>query len=376
MRDDMAEGRIGVIMAGGIGERFWPVSRPDRPKQLLPLGPGHRTLLEDTVHRLDGVIADELMLIVTGRPLRQPIIDSPVSLPQAQVIAEPARRNTMGAVAWASAWAMGRLGCDEECVLAFIPADQFVGDLESFRTAIELALCAAERHDALVTVGLRPTRPETGYGYIEVDEDRPLPLDGPGAEDRLWAVTRFREKPNAETAEDFFRSGQFWWNGGMFFWRLSTFFAELERADEKLAELIRGMAGALAGGDEAGAEELFGELPAISVDYALLEHARNVAVVRGDFPWDDLGSWDAWWRVGDRDERGNATHGGPLLIDCADCAVYGQLEVPVAVVGMDGVVVVAGEDGVLVTPVERAQQVRDVVRELRERGGGRGESEG
>ena len=368
--EDAGTTRIGVIMAGGIGERFWPVSRPDRPKQLLPLGPSSRTLLEDTVHRLGDLVDRKRLMVVTSRILREPIIDAGIPLDDDQIIAEPMKRNTLGAVAWATALALGRNGLSpEDATLAFIPADQYVGDIETFRADLGTALAAAEQLDALVTIGIEPTRPETGYGYIEV-EDRIVEAPGvPGAKERLRPVERFREKPNAETAEEFFASGRFLWNGGMFLWRVSTFMAELEHADPEIADIVRRMTQAVSDGDEAGAERLFAELPNLSVDYALMEHSRRVLVVRAGFPWDDVGAWDAWRRVTDCDEQGNAMHGRPLLIDCDDCSVYnepGQEQMFVAVVGMERVIVAVAEDGLLVAPLDRAQQVREVVRRLKQ----------
>jgi mannose-1-phosphate guanylyltransferase len=371
--------RIGVIMAGGVGTRFWPVSRPDRPKQLLPLGPSSRTLLEDTVYRLGDLCDRRRMMVVTSRRLREPIIDAAIPLDDDQIVAEPMKRNTLGAVAWATAQALGRNGlAPEEATLAIIPADQYVGDIETFRADLRTGLAAAEQFDALVTVGIEPTRPETGYGYIELS-DEPLEAPGvPGAEARLRVVERFREKPNAETAEEFFASGRFLWNGGMFLWRVSTFMSELEHADPEIADLVRSMTAAVTAGEDEEAERRFAELPDLSIDYALMEHAREVLVVRAGFPWDDVGAWDAWRRVADCDAQGNATHGRPLLIDCKDCSVYnepGQDEMFVAVVGMEQVIVAVTDDGLLVAPLDRAQQVREVVRRLndeRARGGSEG----
>jgi len=362
--------RIGVIMAGGVGERFWPVSRPTRPKQLLPLGPSSRTLLEDTVYRLGDLVDRERLMVVTGRPLRAPIIAAGLPLEDEQIVAEPMKRNTLGAVAWATAQALGRNGlAPEDATLAIIPADQHVGDVEAFRADLGTALAAAEQLDALVTIGITPTRPETGYGYIEV-EDKSIEVSGvPQAKEKLRPVVRFREKPDAETAEEFFASGRFLWNGGMFVWRVSTFMAELEHADPEIAEIVRRMTAAVAKGDDDEAERLFAELPDLSIDYALMEHARRVVVVRAGFPWDDVGAWDAWRRVTNCDERGNATQGDPLLIDCDDCSVFnepGQDEMFVAVVGMQNVIVAVTDDGLLVAPMERAQQVREVVRRQKE----------
>lgn len=377
--EDAATTRIGVIMAGGIGERFWPVSRPDRPKQLLPLGPSNRSLLEDTVHRLGDLVARERLMVVTSRALREPVIDSGIPIDDEQVLAEPMKRNTLGAVAWATAQALGRDGLSPDRVtLAIIPADQYVGDTATFRADLGTGLAAAEQLDALITIGIEPTRPETGYGYIEVADEIIEAPGVPAAKEKLRPVERFREKPNAETAEEFFASGRFLWNGGMFLWRVSTFMNELDRADPDIAEVVRRMISAVADGDNAEAERLFGELPNLSIDYALMEHARRVLVVRAGFPWDDVGAWDAWRRVTDCDERGNAVHGRPLLIDCDDCSVYnepGQDAMFVAVIGMQRVIVAVTDDGLLVAPLDRAQQVREVVKQMREqhtRGGSEG----
>jgi len=362
--------RIAVIMAGGAGERFWPISRPYRPKQLLPLGPGGRTLLADTVRRVHGLVDDDCMLVVTGRELREPIIASDMPVFADQVIAEPARRNTMGAIAWVTAWALGRMGvAAEDATMAVIPADHHVGDMDAFRDDVELAMAAAEELGALVTVGAPPTRPEVGYGYIEMAPGSVRLRGRPDGDGRLRAVVRFREKPDFETAAEFLRSGRFLWNTGMFFWRIASFLEELAQANAEIAATVREIADALAADERAAAEQLFATLPEISVDYALMERARRVMVVRAGFPWDDLGAWDAWRRVEAGDAVGNVTHGDPLLIDCRGCAVYDEMGSdgpPIAVIGLDSVVVAVGRDGILVAPLSRAQQVREVAERLRE----------
>ncbi len=370
MHDGAGTIRIGAIMAGGIGERFWPVSRPDRPKQLLPLGPTDSTLLADTAERFNGMIPVDRLLVVTSRALRAPIIASGLGVPDEQIIAEPAKRNTLGAIAWVTAHAMGRMDLPpENTTMAVMSSDQYVGDVAAFQQDIAVAFAAADELDALVNIGIEPTRPETGYGYVEVEETPDDILPGMDGTDRLHRVVSIREKPDAATAERFFRSGRYLWNAGMFFWRISTFMRELEAAQPEIAELVREMTAALADDDDATAESLFAKLPEISIDYALMEHAQNVMLVRASFPWDDVGAWDAWRRVVERDERGNATHGEPLLIDCDDCAVYnesGQDQMFVAVVGMERVIVAVTPDGLLVAPLDEAQKVREVVRRLRE----------
>lgn len=364
--------RIGAIMAGGTGERFWPVSRADRPKQLLPLGPSNRTLLEDTVLRFDTVIPSERLLVVTSGTLREPIAASDVPLEDRQILAEPAKRNTLGAIAWLTAQVTGGMGLPpESTTLGIVSADQYVGDVEALRGNLSLAFSAAERLNALVIVGIEPSRPETGYGYIEAGESAAELLPEVDGADRLHRVASFREKPDAATAQQFFTSGRYLWNAGMFFWRVSAFMRELQQAQPEIATLVRRMTRAIATGDDAGAKSLFEELPDISIDYALMEGAREVLMVRAGFPWDDVGAWDAWQRVSELDADGNAVSGNPLLIECRQCAVYnepGQDEMAVAVVGMERVIVALGRQGLVVAPLERAQEVRDVVRRLTETG--------
>jgi mannose-1-phosphate guanylyltransferase len=362
--------RFGVIMAGGSGERFWPVSRRDHPKQLLRLTRPDQTMLGEAVDRLSPLIPASHILVATADHLVAPIRAAKVGVPDANVLAEPARRNTSGCLAFAAAWLMAHHGPPESLTMAVVTADHQIGDPDRFRAAVAAALDAAEAQDVLVTQGIVPNRPETGYGYIQA-RDLDSPVSGRGGI-QVFEVAAFHEKPRQDLAEKFVASGDYFWNSGMFFWRISAFLAELDHARPALSQATRAMAGALRARDSEKAAAIFESLEDLSIDYALMEKARRVLVVRADFPWDDVGAWNSLDRTRPHDAQGNVAEGSPVLIDTTNSIVYnaaGPEAVAVSVVGMDNVVVVVSADGVLVIPKDRAQDVRLAVAELKKRGG-------
>ncbi|MEX2016096.1 MAG: sugar phosphate nucleotidyltransferase, partial [Candidatus Hydrogenedentales bacterium] len=253
--------------------------------------------------------------------------------------------------------------------MAVVTADPPIGPPERFREAVELALETAENEELLVTHGIVPDRPETGYGYIQAaDLENPLAKrDGL----QVFRVKAFHEKPNRDKAYDFVSSGDYYWNSGMFFWRLDVFLRELETAREAMAGAVHTMVTAINGNDKGTVNRTFEELDNISIDYALMEHAKHVAVVRADYSWDDVGAWTSLDRTRDHDAQGNVVHGQPVLMDCRDCIVFndaGSDTMAVTVVGVEDMVVVVSADGVLVIPKDRAQDVRLAVAELKARG--------
>ncbi len=362
--------RFGVIMAGGSGERFWPVSRRDRPKQLLRLTRPDQTMLGEAVERLSPLIPPDRILIVTAAHLVAPIRAAKVGVPDANVLAEPCKRNTSGCLTYAAAHLIAQRGEPEALTMAVVTADHLIGDPDRFRATADLSLSVAEERDALVTQGIVPDRPETGYGYIEVrDAGEPLLERGGIA---AFDVASFQEKPTQDIARKFLDSGRYFWNSGMFFWRVSTFLSELDRAQPELAKKTRAMASALKSENTVQAASIFETLDNISIDYALLERAKRVVVVRADYAWDDVGAWTSLDRTRPHDADGNIAEGGPVLVDTRNSIVYndaGPDAIAVSVVGMDNVVVVVSRDGVLVTPKDRAQDVRKAVEELKRRGG-------
>lgn len=368
----MRDNRIGVVMAGGSGERFWPVSRTSRAKQLLKLASDEETLLGEAVTRLRLLVPPEKILIVTSEALQGVIREAETGAPPENVLAEPCKRNTSGALACVAAYCLHRYGEQaSELTMAVVPADSYIGDDERFCQAATAAMETVERDAVLAVFGFPPTRPETGYGYLEVAENAPLWGSSTPALP-IYRVIRFHEKPDLSTAESYVASGRFFWNSGLFFWKLSTFLEELEHARPPLARAISEMAACMTRNDSQGVRRLFEDIEDLSIDYALMEHARQVVMVRADFPWDDVSAWDALARIRPTDENGNVVIGDHILVDASDCLVYGDPESKqklVAVLGVKGLAVVVSDDAVLVCPKEHAQEVRRVVAEIKARDG-------
>ena len=339
-----------AIMAGGIGSRFWPASRPDRPKQLLSFGPGARTLLREAVNRGATIAGRNRTLIVTSKSLQDPVCAHIDLLPLENILAEPAKRNTLGAILYTTAAVLAMNDGGGDPVIGILPADHHIGTPAVFAEDVSRAIEIARDSDALVTIGIPPTRPETGYGYIETVNRN----------DSVTDVASFQEKPDAATARQFLRQGRFLWNSGMFFWRFSTFMDELRRSNPEIAETAEKLFHAYAGGDAEAICSLFAELPDISIDYALMEQAKNVKVVTANFEWDDLGSWDSLPRVREVDENGNVLVGSVVVTNCRGCVVYNEQTYPIAVMGLNEMVVAVGQRGILVTPIKQAQNVREL----------------
>jgi len=342
-------------MAGGSGTRFWPRSRARVPKQLLPIL-GGRSMLAETCARIAPVVGRDRVLIVTGRTHARAVRAALPRLPAANVLVEPAGRNTAAAIALA-ALHVARVA--PEAVMVVLPADHAIGDLPVFRADVGLALDVAARTGALVTIGVRPTHPETGYGYI-----RPGAAVA-GARGRVAWVDAFVEKPDRARAERLLAERRALWNAGIFAWRVSSILAEL-RAN--LPAVVRPLEAAVAAGTRRALTAAYRRVPSISIDYGVLERARRVAVVRARFRWSDVGSWAALAALwGGNGEGGNALRGRTVPIDSHGCLVDSPQRL-VALVGVRDLVVIDANDAVLVCRKDRAQDVRLVVEELRRRG--------
>jgi len=362
--------RIAVIMAGGSGERFWPLSRRKRPKQLLRLSNRTQTLLEEAVNRTKRLFPREHIFIATAEHLQESIRNAAMDIPEENVLGEPYQRNTSGCLAFVAAHLLSRWsGKESEISMAVFTADHLIGDGDHFQASVLAALEAAERDEVIATIGVTPTRVETGYGYIEcADKDAGFYLERSGR--RAFAVTRFYEKPDDSTAKEFVNSGRFLWNSGMFFWRLSTVMAELARIQPRLAQAVSLMAAALDKENNEDVRKIFEGLENISIDYALMEHARRVVMIPAEFFWEDVGSWGSLFKTFPRDPLGNVAVGDPVLVDAKGCVVYnepGPEHMAVAVLGVENLVVVTTTDGVLVVSRDRVQDVRSAIQRLKER---------
>jgi mannose-1-phosphate guanylyltransferase len=320
-----------VIMAGGYGERFWPMSRRNRPKQLLPIL-GKRTMLQETVARLRPLFAPARIVVVTNR---EQAAEVRKQLPGIKhIIAEPVGRNTAPCVALAAA-IIGRR--DPHAVMAVVPADSWIGNERRYRQVVSDALALAKQRDVLVTIGIKPTSAHTGYGYIELG--RPL---GEG----FYAAKRFVEKPDPAAARRFVASGRYRWNAGMFVWSLRAIREAFQKHRPDLWM------------DERSLKRNYPKLQKISIDYAIMEKAGNVVVANGDFGWDDVGDWTALGR--------HKPSTGPdfVSLDSSGCIVAGEAGHTVATVGVDDLIVVHTRDATLVCRKRDAQRVRDLVSKL------------
>jgi len=344
-------------MAGGSGTRFWPLSRADQPKQLLPLAGGQSTLLGSTCARLEKVVPPERILVVTSARLAEMTRAELSHLPPENVLSEPIGRNTGPCVGWAAARVARE---NPDAVMAVLPADHHIGDEPAYTKVLNRAIEAARKGD-MVTVGIRPTRAETGYGYIEL---------GDQLEEGVSKARRFVEKPNEKRARQFLAAGNFLWNSGMFFFQAKVVLAAIRQHLPGLSDqLVAYDAAARAGTEAELVEQTYASLPDVSIDHGVMEKAGRVAVIPGDFGWSDLGSWTTAWELADKDEQGNAMRGDIISVDSQGSYVRAPAGKVVAVIGLQDIVIVDTEDALLVVPRERAQEVRAVVQQLKARNG-------
>ncbi|MCA9751712.1 MAG: mannose-1-phosphate guanylyltransferase [Gemmatimonadetes bacterium] len=339
-----------IIMAGGRGTRFWPASRETLPKQFLEIG-GEGSLLTRTGARLAPLAPPHDTWVVTNVAHVGIAADHLPDIPRDQIVGEPVGRNTAPCIALAAALVARE---DPEGVLVVAPADHWIGNEEEFRATIEEGVRVAREEKGLVTFGVVPTGPETGYGYIEAGEE----LAGQGSVAR---VVRFTEKPDRPTAEKFLAGGRHYWNSGIFAWRADVFLEELARQHPDMAAECRRMAQAVDRG--SALETGYPSLTSISVDYAVLEHSDNVYVVPAEFPWSDVGSWDALADISPADGRGNVLEGDALAVGSTGCFVRSTSRF-VSVVGAKDLIVVDLPDALLVCSKERTQDVKKVVEAL------------
>jgi mannose-1-phosphate guanylyltransferase len=331
-----------AILAGGSGTRFWPLSTPERPKQLLPLA-GDRPLLAQAVRRLEGLVPPERVLIITGPYLVDQVATAVPEVPRSQILAEPRAASTAPALAWAAHEISKR---DPAAAMLSLHADWAVGDDRAFRAAAERALAVAMSHDVLVTVGVKPTRDETGYGYI-------VPGKALG---RARRVQRFVEKPSATRAKMLRRRGALW-NTGLFAWSTTRFLAE---ARTHARELRAGWPAL----DEGDVPRFFAAVTPSAVDVAVLERTARLAVLGGAFKWDDIGSWDALLRIRKPDARGNVVVGNVTLGDDVRRSVIWTDDEHLAVTGISDTVVVRANGHTLVMPTGRAEWLKALVQRL------------
>ena len=328
-----------VMLAGGIGSRFWPLSSMARPKQLLPLI-GDETMLGETLARMAALAPPERTLILTNASLAAAVRALAPQVPAENVVAEPQPAGTAAALAWAAHEIVRRGGAD--ALLYCVHADWAIGDVERYRTTLRAAGDAATRHNALVTVGIVPSRPDPGFGYIQPGEV----LDG-----AVRRVARFAEKPNRERAAEFVAEG-YLWNSGIFAWRAATYLEEVRAHCPEVAPALAA--------HPADLDAFFAAVTSVSVDVGVLERSANVLVLPGEFGWDDVGTWAALHRVRVRDASGNAAIGSVHLVDSHDNVVHADGGT-VVLYGVDDLVVVSRRGITMVTTREQSADLKHLL---------------
>ncbi len=345
-----------VIMAGGYGERFWPLSTRGCPKQFLDILGTGRTLLQSAYHRARLLTDPEHIWVITSEEHAALSRAQLPEVPAQQVIGEPQRRNTAPCIALAAS----RIGVEGEIVI--LPSDHLVEDDRAFTQSLERACLYAASQGYTATIGIQPTRPETGYGYIEKGDALDHTTAGiPGAQHPgVFAVKAFREKPQRRVAEQYCADGRHLWNSGMFVWSLSQLHNLLA---EHTPEIWHALA-PIRSGDPYDLRSIYSTLPSISIDYALLEKTPRIAVVEAHFGWNDLGTYSAVGQHLPHDPYGNATLGRSLTVDSQGCVIYSTEDQPIITVGLQDYIVAQSAAGLLICPIAREQQVKEFLGRL------------
>ena len=346
-----------VILAGGSGERFWPLSTKARPKQFISLF-GGRPLLSLAVERLTGLIPPERVFIITAERLLADTAEAAWNIPHTHIIGEPCKRDTAPAIATACGLVHGR---DPNGVVCILTADQLMSDVETFRLTLSEAITVADQEKAIVTIGIPPTHAATGFGYIEAGP----PLSTTRTVTLFNRAERFVEKPDAYTAARYVESGRYFWNAGMFIWRTDTMLETLKAHAPDLAELCEAVAEVSNSPDDLDAvlRQVYPSLRAISIDYAVMEHAQNIIMAHGAFGWDDVGSWPSLSGHFTEDIEGNVIVGACETMEAQNNIVVSEDRLT-ALIGVRGLVVVHSENATLICPKERSEEVKKLLRRI------------
>ncbi len=365
--------RAAIIMAGGAGERFWPLSRRRHPKQLLRLLNPEKTLLEESIDRIAKVIAKEDIYIITAEHLLVPIRETISILPAENIIAEPMKRNTAPCLALGAAVLLEKYSLPpEDIIMAVLTADQLISPEEKFIETVEGILNYTEQNPVLATIGIKPDRPETGYGYIEANEKFDI-----GETFEIKTAEAFHEKPGYSAACRYLDSGRYLWNSGMFFWRLDAFIEQMSRHSPEIGLRIgemkdnyKGVVNLPLTTANPAITGIFESMPDISIDYALMEKADNVVVARALFRWDDVGSWDSLERVKQKDSRGNILDGYAIAADSKDNIIINASDGRiVGLIGIENLAIIATDDAILICPKDRVQEIRKITGEIKQKFG-------
>jgi len=338
-----------VIMAGGVGSRFWPRSKERKPKQLIRIV-GENTMIQDTVKRLDGLVKKENIFVITNKIQKLRVKEQLPQIPEENIIDEPFGKNTAACIGLASVIIKSK---NPEAVTITLPSDHLIKDDELFRECLLTAANYAYKSKGLVTIGITPTRPETGYGYIQFDEE--------SIEKNIYKVLTFAEKPNLATARRFIESGDFLWNSGIFVWRVDSILNEIKNYLPDLYDGLLKIESSINTCDfEKTVVQVYGQLKSISIDYGVMEKSNNVYLTKADFYWNDVGNWEAVYEISDKNEEGNAIVGDVYTQNTFGSYIFSPRKFT-ATIGVENLIVINTNEALLICHRNNAQDVRQIV---------------
>lgn len=346
----------GVILAGGGGTRFWPLSRQDLPKQFLNLT-GTDLMVNETIMRLSGIIPQNNIFIVTSQAQSLLTLESTEGrIDKNNILAEPMARNTSACIGYAAMEILKKYGDGVMCIL---PSDHYIKEVDEYNDVLKKAIAIAEKTSQLVTIGIKPLFPATGYGYIKFEQDN---------YDCYGKVEEFVEKPDVKTAKKYIDQGCYLWNSGMFVWKVSTILDHFKYLLPDVYQCLEQIGEAIGTQQEQQVlQKVYPTIPKISIDYGIMERAKEVVVIKGDFGWNDVGSWDALQALYKTDENGNVIYGEQIHIDTKNCITYAKTKL-IAALGVEDLIIVEADDAILVCHKDKAQDVKKVVEGLRKQG--------
>jgi len=338
-----------VIMAGGVGSRFWPRSKEKKPKQLIRVV-GNNTMIQDTVKRLEGLVDNKNIIVITNKVQKMRVKEQLPQLPEENIIDEPFGKNTAACIGLASVLIKVK---NNDAVMITLPADHLIKDDELFRQCLSNAADFAYKSKGLVTIGITPTRPETGYGYIQFDDTK--------IENDIYKVLAFAEKPNLSIAREFLESGDFLWNSGIFIWRVDAIYEEMKKYLPDLTEGLDKIEKTIGTQDfEKQLVQVYGQLKSISIDYGVMEKSKIVYLTKADFYWNDVGNWEAVYEVSEKNEDGNVIVGDVYSEKSFSSYIFSPRKFTAAI-GVENLIIINTNEALLVCHRNNAQDVRDVV---------------
>lgn len=341
-----------VIMAGGRGTRFWPLSREKKPKHLLNIT-GRQTVIQNTIERIRPLIPQDNMYIITGESHYDEVIRQCSLVPKKNIVAEPMGRNTAPCIGLAALYIKQR---DPDAVMVVLPADHVIIEENRFREGLMSAGKMAQRGNHLITIGIEPTEPVTGYGYIE-QGDLVTSIGG----NDIFHVRSFREKPDMKQASEFIDSGRFFWNSGIFVWKVSTILSAIQNLLPDLHQGLETIEKSLGTEEEKEViREVYERTDSISIDYGVMERVQGILLMKGGFGWNDIGDWNALYDIFEKDQTGNAVRGSIVAVDSSDSLVFSPHKL-VVLVGVHDLIVVETEDSLLICHKDRSQDIKKVV---------------